>query len=166
MDLEGKMLKWSLKETGCQEQFPNQRGIKRFNLYFTLIQKICLHGEVVSKWTHQLKWKIFPTIQHEKGPLVNESRCWGIQGMPQKKVKEELPLGFDWTSISVPEEMGLVPTEILGIFHWKIMKSFRKSSKFSLWGWHSLVWSVDIPPFSFIEGTTPVVLETDVNGNQ
>lgn len=103
--LEGKMFKWSLKETGCQEQFSNQRGIKRFHLYFTLIQKTCLHGEVVLKWTHQLKWKNFPTIQHEKGPLVNVSRCWGTQGMPQKKVKEELPFDFDWMSISIPEEM-------------------------------------------------------------
>lgn len=129
MDLEEKMFKWSLKETGCQEQFSNQRGIKRFNLYFTLIQKTCLRGEVVLKWTHQLKWKKFPTIQHEKGPLVNEPRCWGTQGMPQKKVKEELHFGFDWKSISVPEEMCLVPTELLGIFHWKIRKPFRKSSK-------------------------------------
>lgn len=77
MDLDGKMFKWALKETSCQEQFSNQRGIKRFNLYFTLIQKTCLHGEVVLKWTHQPKWKNKKqkTVQHEKGPLVNESRC-------------------------------------------------------------------------------------------
>ena len=67
MDSDGKMFKRALKETDCQEQFSNQRGIKRFNLCFTLIQKTRLHGEVVLKWTHQLKWKKFITVQPEKG---------------------------------------------------------------------------------------------------
>lgn len=92
MDLDGKMFKWALKETGCQEQFSNQRGIKRFNLYFTLIQKTCLRGEVVLKWTHQLKQKKFPTAQHENQPLVNESRCQGTQRRSQ--IKEETLKNF------------------------------------------------------------------------
>lgn len=79
------MFKQALKETGCQEQLSNQRGIKRFNLYFTLIQKTCLHGEVVLKWTLQLKWKKFLTVQHEKGPLVNDSKMLRDTGMPQNK---------------------------------------------------------------------------------
>lgn len=75
VDLDGEMFKWALKETGCQERFSNQRGIKRSNLYFTLIQKTCLHGEVAIEWTYQLKWKDCLTIQYEKEPLVHNARC-------------------------------------------------------------------------------------------
>lgn len=92
VDLDGKIFRQALKETGCQEQLSNQRGIKRFNLYFTVIQKTCLRGEVVLKWTHQPKWKKLLTVQHEKGPLGNESRRGGTQGVPQNKVKECLSL--------------------------------------------------------------------------
>lgn len=31
VDLEGKMFKHALKETSCQEQFSDQRGIQRFH---------------------------------------------------------------------------------------------------------------------------------------
>lgn len=66
--------------------------------------------------------------------------------------------------------MYLICTEILEIFQWNTMKLFGKSSKVLivriLFTCMKYRYPWKQPPFFFIEGTGPTMLETDVNVNQ
>lgn len=158
------MFKWALKETGCQERFSNQRGIKRSNLYFILIQKTCLHGEVAVEWAHQMKWKDCLAVQHEKGLSVHDARGRVTHRKLMKNIKEELcfilvlnELYYCYSRRNVPALYRNPGGSVIGT----PCSSLGYYSTFSPWGCHSrMKWSYrcEHSPFSFIDGTVTAVL--------
>lgn len=164
-DLDGEMCKWALKETGCQERFSNQRGIKRFNLYFTLIQKTCLHGEVAGGWTYQLKWKKLFNCSAWEGTIGKRCKMQAKDSentYKENKGRTLIYFCFECFFL-ILEEMILPCIEILGGLSsehhevsWKLSKFLLVKMPFACAKWRYLCKYL---PFSFIDGAVPTMLK-------